>query len=340
MLSVFRSGSFGSIILLILYFPTAASNYFFIYAPAVVDGIPKNARGPLIPDKGYLVQHIRGGVYWVVGQAFQTMFLVSTEGVIVVDAPPAIGKDYLKAILEVTDKPVTHVLYSHEHLDHIGSSGMFPKGAVYIARKRVADILSTAKASATVGSSLPPIPTKTFKKKLSLTVGNQTFEMAYHGLNHSPGNTFIYLPKQKVLMFVDVVYPGWFPFDELGYAEDVYGFIKVHDTILKYNFQTFVGGHVTRLGTRKDVLVQKQYMSDLLSAANEALITPEVVHANNDPWKDKNEYIKNVTQACVNIMVKKKWTEKLGGSSILPSNCHKMTTTARIDPLLSARLPS
>ncbi|CAF1132042.1 unnamed protein product, partial [Didymodactylos carnosus] len=255
---------------------TAASNYFFIYAPAVVDGIPKNARGPLIPDKGYLVQHIRGGVYWVVGQAFQTMFLVSTEGVIVVDAPPAIGKDYLKAILEVTDKPVTHVLYSHEHLDHIGSSGMFPKGAVYIARKRVADILSTAKASATVGSSLPPIPTKTFKKKLSLTVGNQTFEMAYHGLNHSPGNTFIYLPKQKVLMFVDVVYPGWFPFDELGYAEDVYGFIKVHDTILKYNFQTFVGGHVTRLGTRKDVLVQKQYMSDLLSAANEALITPEI----------------------------------------------------------------
>jgi glyoxylase-like metal-dependent hydrolase (beta-lactamase superfamily II) len=50
--------------------------------------------------------------------------------------PPTMGKNYLKAITEVTDKPVTHVIYSHYHLDHIGAAGMFPKNATFIANKK------------------------------------------------------------------------------------------------------------------------------------------------------------------------------------------------------------
>jgi len=62
--------------------------------------IPPIARGPQIPAKGYLVQEIRG--------------------VIAVDAPPIIGKDYLIAIAEVTKEPVKIVIYTHAHMDHIG----------------------------------------------------------------------------------------------------------------------------------------------------------------------------------------------------------------------------
>ena len=38
---------------------------------------------------------------------FDTIFLVTDEGVVAVDAPPSMGKNYLKAISEVTDKPIT-----------------------------------------------------------------------------------------------------------------------------------------------------------------------------------------------------------------------------------------
>ena len=37
--------------------------------------------------------------------AYQVMFLTTGEGVIVVDGPPSIGHNYLKAIREVTDEP-------------------------------------------------------------------------------------------------------------------------------------------------------------------------------------------------------------------------------------------
>ncbi|CAF0966059.1 unnamed protein product [Didymodactylos carnosus] len=315
---------------------TAISNSFLhLFTQAVIDGIPNNAKGPAIPAKGYLVQHIRGGVYWLIGGAYQTMFMVSNEGVIAIDAPPAIGKNYLKAISEVTDKVVTHVVYSHDHLDHIGSAGNFPKDAVYVAHRLVAKSLSVAKAAAQNTSSLPTVPSRTFRKKLLLIVGNQTLHLDYHGINHSPGNTFIYAPKQKVLMLCDVVYPGWFPFDELAYARDIAGFIKAHDTILTYDFQTFIGGHVSRLGTRRDVEVQKDYVSDLHSAAHQALNGTRLAHSSIDSWKDKTEFLKAAEQFCLKIMLRKNWTKKLGGSSILPSNCHKMIMATRIEPLVA-----
>ena len=81
--------------------------------------IPAIAMGPQIPAKGYLVQEIRDHLYWVTDGAYNTMFLVSNQGVIVVDAPFTIGKNYLKAIAEVTKEPVKIVIYSHAHMDHI-----------------------------------------------------------------------------------------------------------------------------------------------------------------------------------------------------------------------------
>ncbi len=66
------------------------------------------------------------------------MFMVTDKGVVAVDAPPTIGNNYLKAIAEVTTKPVTYVIYSHAHIDHIGAAGIFPKNATFIAQQETA----------------------------------------------------------------------------------------------------------------------------------------------------------------------------------------------------------
>ena len=83
--------------------------------------LPEAAKGPAIPSKGYLVEEIRDGLFWITEGAYNTIFLITDEGVVAVDAPPTIGKNYLKAISEVTDKPITHVIYSHDHIDHNGA---------------------------------------------------------------------------------------------------------------------------------------------------------------------------------------------------------------------------
>src|ERR671913_726753 len=233
--------------------------------------IPEEAKGPAIPSKGYLVEEIRDSLFWVTDGAYNTMFLVTDEGVIAVDAPPSIGKNYLKAISEVTDKPITHVIYSHAHIDHIGAAGIFPKNAVIIAQEETAAELQRAKTIATNASMVPPIPTETFSNNYTLQIGNQTLKMDYYGDNHFHGNAFIYATNQKVLMLVDIVFPGWVPFPYLAVSKDIASYIKAHDIVLNnYDFNTFVRGHLTRLGTINDVMVQKEFISDLERAAAQA----------------------------------------------------------------------
>ena len=63
--------------------------------------IPETAIGPTIPpEKGYFVEEIRDGLYWVTDGSYNTMLLVTDEGVVAVDAPPSlertISRQYLK----------------------------------------------------------------------------------------------------------------------------------------------------------------------------------------------------------------------------------------------------
>src|SRR4051794_38677162 len=91
------------------------------YAP-----IPSSAFGPAISNAtSYRVEAFGGGAYMMTDDLYQAMFLVSSESVIVVDAPPTIGKNLLYAIGNTTDLPISHVVYSHAHADHIGAAYLY-----------------------------------------------------------------------------------------------------------------------------------------------------------------------------------------------------------------------
>ena len=295
--------------------------------------IPETAKGPAIPEKGYLVQEISDQLYSVSDGSYNTMFMVTDEGVIAIDAPPTLGANYLKAIAEVTNKPITRVIYSHAHLDHIGSAGIFPRNATFIAQQETADELQRAMNVATNTSMVPPVPTETFSKNMTLKVGN----------NHLPGNIFIYTPQQKVLMLVDIIFPGWIPFPYLAIAKDTAGFIEAHDIALNnYDFDTIVAGHLARLGTKADVGVQREFVMDLEKAADNANqnvsfsgIASQVGSFDN-PWLLFSKYIDAINKQCEEVMLPK-WESKLGGAEIFMStHCFTMTQSGRVDPTIQA----
>ena len=309
--------------------------------------IPEAAKGPAIPsEKGYLVQEIGEELYSVSDGSYNTMFMVTDEGVIAIDAPPTLGANYLKAIAEVTDKPITHVIYSHAHLDHIGAAaGIFPNNATFIAQQETADELQRAMSVATNTSMVPPLPTVTFPENMTLQLGNQTLQLDYHGTNHLPGNIFIYAPKQKVLMFVDVIFPGWIPFPYLAIAKDTAGFIQAHDIALNnYDFDTIVAGHLTRLGTREDVEIQREFVSDLEKAAanaNQNVSFSDIANqigSFDNPWLIFSTYIDAINKQCEDEMLPK-WQSRLGGAELFMStHCFTMTESGRVDPTIQALL--
>jgi glyoxylase-like metal-dependent hydrolase (beta-lactamase superfamily II) len=309
--------------------------------------IPEAAKGPAIPsEKGYLVQEIGNQLYSVSDGSYNAMFMVTDQGVVAIDAPPTLGDKYLKAIAEITDKPVSHVIYSHAHLDHIGSAGIYPQNATFIAQQETANELQRAMNIATNKSAVPPIPTVTFPKNMTLQIGNQTLQLDYHGNNHLPGNIFIYAPNQKVLMLVDIIFPGWVPFAYLAIAKDTAGFIGAHDIALNnYDFDTIVAGHLTRLGIRADVEMQKEFILDLERAAaraNQNVSFMDIASqvGFDDPWLLFSKYIDTINSQCEEEVLPK-WENRLGGAdAFMSTHCIAMTQSGRVDPSVQALFQS
>ena len=69
------------------------------------------------------------------------MFLTTSDGVVLLDAPPTIGHNLQRAVDEiaaandVSNKATTHLVYSHHHADHTGASSLFDKDVVRIGHE-------------------------------------------------------------------------------------------------------------------------------------------------------------------------------------------------------------
>ena len=186
------------------------------------------------------------------------------------DAPTSYAQYIPKAIAEVTDKSITHVIYSHSHIDHIGGTKGLGGHPIIIAQEETKRLLLRA------NDSNRPIPTITFKDKYTLKVGGKILELSYHGVAHEPGNIFIYAPAQKTLMVVDVIFPGWMPWRRFALAQDVPGYFAQVKEINGMDWDTLVGGHVERTGTHADVALQLEFMNDLKDAARRALKSTKI----------------------------------------------------------------
>jgi glyoxylase-like metal-dependent hydrolase (beta-lactamase superfamily II) len=293
--------------------------------------VPASARGPAIsPGKAYRLQSLGGGLFMVTDNAYQSMFLVYDGGVVVVDAPPSYAAHIPEAIAEVTDKPITHVVYSHSHIDHIGGAKSLGGHPVIIAHEETARLLARA-----ADPNRPP-PTVTFSDRYALRVGGKELDLSYHGNAHEPGNIFIRAPAQRVLMVIDVVFPGWMPWRRFALAQDIPEYFAQVEEIGRMDWTTLVSGHVARTGTHADVATQVDFDRDVKRAAATALATTKPgVGLNSldagNPWAGFDDFIDRVAVQCVNTLTPK-WSAKLAAFDVyIWDQCYAMEQSLRIE---------
>jgi len=300
-----------------------------------------------IGSKGFFTHEIRDGIHYLTEGWYFMLVVVHDDGMIVVDAPPTIGSDFLgnnilTGLAEISDKPVTHVIYSHHHRDHIGAATVFPDDVTIIAQRECAEYVQSAE-----DPQRPP-PTLTFEDSYTLDVGGQSLRLDYHGDIHCPGNIFIYAPAQRVLMNVDVIFPGWVPFSSLAMASQLRGFLRGHEVVLGYDFDTFVPGHLSRLGTRSDVEAQQLYFRDLVDTAMKYLddLSPARPRAEMEPnfmsaaevaggfenaWLVFDTYLNGVAEKVADDVLPR-WLGKLAAADVFTrSHAWEVVERLRID---------
>jgi len=259
------------------------------------------------------------------------MFMVYETGVVVIDAPPPYAAHIVAGIREVTDKPITHLIYSHSHADHIAGTNALGKVPTIIAHSETRRLLTRD------NDPQRPLPTVTFEDAYTLKVGSQVLELSYHGDAHEPGNIFIYAPAQQTLMVVDMVFPGWMPWRRFAVAHDIPGYFAQMEEIRKVPFKTLVGGHVARTGTHADVDRQIAFLQDLKASAMKALRATkpgegvDAKTAQENPWAVFDDYIDRVVIQCVNALTPT-WEPRLAAYDVyIWDQCYSMEQSLRID---------
>jgi glyoxylase-like metal-dependent hydrolase (beta-lactamase superfamily II) len=294
--------------------------------------VPEEAKAPAVdPAKGYRLEEVGKGLYMITDNAYQSMFMVYETGVVVVDAPPGYAAHIVQGIREVTDKPITHLIYSHSHTDHIAGAKSLGDVPVIIAHEETKRLLVRDK------DPNRPLPTVTFRDKYTLRAGSQELDLSYHGDGHEPGNIFIYAPAQRVLMVVDVVFPGWMPWRRFAVAHDIPGVFAQVEAIRAIPFKTLIGGHVQRTGTHADVDRQSEFYADLKAAAATGLAATkpgEGMDSNTvkeNAWAVFDDYIDRVVIQCVNELTPKWQTQLAAYDVYIWDQCYAMEQSLRVD---------
>src|SRR5246127_3326486 len=124
---------------------------------------------PVDARKGYLVKQLKPEVYLITDGGYQSLFVTTGKGVILLDAPPSFGGKIVQAVSEVTKEPIVELVYSHSHLDHISGAvevlRQVPNVKI-LAEERVAEFLREKK------DPRRPVPTETFKGRYTLRLGS------------------------------------------------------------------------------------------------------------------------------------------------------------------------
>ena len=291
--------------------------------------VPAAARGPVLSEEGYVLEEIGDRLYWLADGFYQMMFLVTDDGIVAVDAPPTLGHNIRRAMRRVTTAEVTHAVYSHSHADHVGAVVVY-EGAQLYGHEETARLLERD------ADPNRPVPTHTFADSMTLEIGGESLQLDYHGPNHSPGNTFIYAPKQQTLMLVDVVFPGWVPFACLAMSQDIPAWVAAPAKALAYPFELFVGGHLTKLGTRADVAVHQEFIGELKAECERVIDTFDLgrVFAQADPanpWELFRRYFDGVCAEVEHALVPR-WQDRLGGVDVFTDvNAFTMVESLRLD---------
>lgn len=200
-------------------------------------------------------------------------FVVTSAGVVVIDAlgSPSLAERLIAEIKKVTPKPITHVVLTHYHADHVyGLQAFKALGARIIAHKAGKEYLFTDTARLRLQASreelAPWVNEKTqlveadewLDSAKELQVGDTKLVLQPVGPAHTPEDLAVYVPSSKVLYAGDLVFRSRIPF--VGQA-DSRNWIASLDRLLKFDAAMVVPGHgPVSSEARKDMELTRDYL--------------------------------------------------------------------------------
>lgn len=182
-------------------------------------------------------------------------FLVTSEGVVLIDSGGTYkgAKKLHETIKRVTDKPVVIVINTggqdhrwlgNEYFQNLGAKLVANKRAVEDQKARSQDqffMLGNLVGDDVLSGTNAVYANKVFDRDLQFVLGETTFEIHHAGQAHTPGDSFVWLPKQKVMFTGDIVYTERML--GIGEQSNSKSWVEVYQAMASYKPKYVVPGH-------------------------------------------------------------------------------------------------
>jgi cyclase len=182
-------------------------------------------------DLGPNVHKIKDGIYVYVGgprpndagPESNCGIILTRDGVVLIDTgqTPLASRAIQDAVKKLTSQPVRYILHTETHADHWAGDYLFSPPAVVIAHEGTTVALkdrepgdperiermraSSPEMRAALEGYHFALPQIEYRQKMTLSVGERTFELLNLKNAHSEADTAIWLPNERVLFSASVV---------------------------------------------------------------------------------------------------------------------------------------
>ncbi len=143
------------------------------------------------------IQKVRNNLYVIPGQGGNTAVFVTSTGVVLVDTKlTGNGQAILDRVGAVADVPVTMIVNTHSHFDHIGSNESFSATVEVVTHENTRANMATDPA---VKDKPEAMPDRTFRDKLTIGRGLDQIDLYYFGPAHTNGDAVVVFPAVRVM---------------------------------------------------------------------------------------------------------------------------------------------
>jgi len=242
------------------------------------------------------------------GGGGNTSIWITAAGVVVVDTKnPGWGQPLLDKIKTITSKPVTTIVNTHTHGDHVSGNVDFPASVDIVVHENTKANMAAMRPASFVaqpaGGPPPNIFTqhngagmakRTFTDTMTIGSDAERIELHYFGRAHTNGDAMVFFPSVRVLHMADVFANKGLPGMDsnnggtgIGFADTL---TKAADFADRNNVEKIVNGHNETTTTRTDLREFIAYVKDFVKVAQDGKRAGKSVDEVSAAWKTPAKY--------------------------------------------------
>jgi cyclase len=263
---------------------------------------PAAAQQPKVVE----VEKLKDNLYLLKGGGGNTAVFVQENGITVVDTKlPGWGAPILAKIKELSPKPVTTIINTHTHGDHVSGNVEFPASVdVVVQENTAANMKKMAGAYGLTPAGAPPapnifeenkgrgLPKRTFKDKMTLGKGADEIDLFYFGRGHTNGDAWVLFPALRVVHAGDIFSGKNLPLldsNNGGSGVDIGNTLaKAHSSLSK-SADIIITGHSTQ-ATMADLMEYAQFNREFLTAVQEGKKAGKSAEEVAKSWTQPTKY--------------------------------------------------